>query len=288
MTSQLSWVDTQVNWSKSSKMMEFSKLFKLGFHPFHLVDKSPWPFLMSVSLMEVAINLIGVMASVSMYSHLVMSVVSCVLVTYQWWRDVIRESTFQGNHTSEVQSGLVLGVLMFISSEVMFFFSFFFGFFSSMLSPDVAIGCSWPPLGIQPLSFMMIPLLNTLLLLSSGVTITWSHHSLVGSSLTQSIWGLSLTLMLGVVFVGLQYIEYEESSFTMADSVFGSFFFMMTGFHGLHVIIGLMMIGVMTVRMLSLHFSPSHHLGFESAAWYWHFVDVVWMLLFISVYWLGS
>nr|YP_010133505.1 cytochrome c oxidase subunit III [Campanulotes compar]AYD72938.1 cytochrome c oxidase subunit III [Campanulotes compar] len=262
--------------------------FKSGFHPFHVVDLSPWPLVMSLSVFSLVLNLYHFLNLSGSVVWMIESFFSSILVSALWWRDVIRESTFQGHHSEEVQKGLVLGVLLFICSEVMFFFSFFFGFLFSALCPDIEIGESWPPLGIEPLNFMMVPLMNTLILLSSGVSITWSHHSIMEGDWKNSLFGMVITVFLGFVFSFLQYEEYFSCSFTMADSVYGSFFFLMTGFHGIHVIVGVLFIMVSLFRILVGHFSKSHHFGFEAAAWYWHFVDVVWLFLFVTVYWWGS
>lgn len=204
-----------------------------------------------------------------------------------WWRDVIREATYQGHHTLVVQKGLKIGMLWFIISEVCFFISFFWAFFHSALSPAVELGVVWPPVGIQALNPFEVPLLNTAILLSSGATVTWSHHALIAGNRKQAISGLLLTIILGVLFTALQALEYYEASFTIADSVYGSTFFVATGFHGLHVLIGTTFLTVCFVRMLKHHFTKWHHNGFEASIWYWHFVDYVWIFLFISIYWWG-
>nr|UTN43141.1 cytochrome c oxidase subunit 3 [Saemundssonia lari] len=263
-------------------------LFKNGFHPFHIVESSPWPILASLSLASVALNLYLWAIKVGLGLMAVVSVLSLIAVATMWWRDVVRESTFQGFHTLEVVKGLRLGVIMFILSEVMFFFAFFFAYFSLSLSPDIELGMQWPPKGINPVGFTGVPLLNTVLLLSSGVSITWCHHSIISKKGLQSKISLVITIILGTIFTGWQAFEYYEAPFTMADSVYGSLFFVMTGFHGIHVIVGSLFLLVGLIRLILGHFSPSHHLGFEASAWYWHFVDVVWLGLYLSVYWWGS
>nr|UTN43150.1 cytochrome c oxidase subunit 3 [Strongylocotes lipogonus] len=263
------------------------KEFKMGFHPFHLVSVSPWPLISSLSVTSMAVNFVSMMnkGGVMMF---IFSLVATSLVAFQWWRDVIRESTFQGRHTKKVYSGLSVGMILFIVSEVMFFFSFFFGFFSLFLVPSVELGGVWPPVGIQIISCYDVPLLNTIILLSSGVTITWMHHSILTSKSVDSLISGVLTLILGFVFVFFQFEEYSESSFTFSDSVYGSIFFLTTGFHGLHVMVGASFILVSLIRLSKGHFSRTHHFGFEAAAWYWHFVDVVWLYLFVFIYWVGS
>lgn len=211
-----------------------------------------------------------------------------LLVMYVWWRDVIREATYQGHHTLIVQRGLKWGMLLFILSEVCFFFSFFWAFFHSALVPNVELGAVWPPVGITPLNAFDVPLLNTAILLSSGATVTWSHHALISGDRRQAILGLIFTVVLGLVFTALQALEYYEAPFSIADSVYGSTFFVATGFHGLHVIIGTLFLLVCLFRLINHHFTKHHHNGFEASIWYWHFVDYVWIFLFCCIYWWGS
>lgn len=211
-----------------------------------------------------------------------------IVTSINWWRDVIREATYQGFHTSPTARGLRVGIILFIVSEVFFFFSFFWAFFHRSLRPSVEIGRVWPPAGIITLSPWGVPLLNTLVLLSSGVTVTWAHHSLLANSTPERVWALLFTILLGVYFTYLQACEYAETSFSISDRVYGAVFFVATGFHGAHVIIGTTFLAVCFFRTISLHFRDSHHLGFEAAAWYWHFVDVVWLFLYVSIYWWGG
>nr|APX40686.1 cytochrome c oxidase subunit 3 [Labidostomis lucida] len=256
-------------------------------HPFHLVDVSPWPILGAMGAMTMMIGLIQ-------WFHLLDNTLLLVgltinmLVSLQWWRDVAREGTFQGHHTLKVALGLRWGMILFIVSEVFFFISFFWSFFHSSLSPTIELGLLWPPKGIQTFNPLEIPLLNTMILLTSGLTVTWAHHSLMENNYNKALQGLALTVILGIYFTALQGFEYIEAPFTIADSVYGSTFFMATGFHGLHVIIGTTFLGVCLIRLYLNHFSSIHHFGFEAAAWYWHFVDVVWLFLYISIYWWGS
>jgi len=202
----------------------------------------------------------------------------------QWWRDVIREGTFQGLHTLKVQKGLQWGIILFITSEVLFFFSFFWAFFHSRLRPCLEGGAIWPPAGVSPFNPFGIPLLNTAILLRSGASVTYTHHRLLENEHVRAILRLGITICLGFYFTVLQAYEYYEASFSIADSVYGSTFFVATGFHGLHVIIGSSFLAACWGRLLLCQFSSSHHFGFEAAAWYWHFVDVVWLFLYISIY----
>nr|AEP27535.1 cytochrome c oxidase subunit III [Larinus turbinatus] len=256
-------------------------------HPFHLVDHSPWPLLGSLSMFSFMMGLIK-----WFHFHesnlLFLATLTNMLIMYQWWRDIVRESTFQGLHTMKVTMGLRWGMILFITSEIFFFLAFFWAFFHAALSPSIELGMNWPPKGINTFNPLEIPLLNTLILLSSGLTITWAHHSIMENDYNQSLQGLTLTVILGFYFTLLQLFEYKEAPFTIADSVYGSTFFMTTGLHGLHVIIGSTFLFICLIRLYYNHFSSTHHFGFEAAAWYWHFVDVVWLFLYISIYWWGS
>lgn len=193
-----------------------------------------------------------------------------------------------GHHTSQVISGLRWGIILFISSEVLFFFAFFWAFFHRSLSPVPELGCTWPPTRISPISAFSIPLLNTAVLLGSGVTVTWAHHAILENNHKNTTQALTLTVVLGAYFTALQLREYLEATFSIADRVYGSTFFVATGFHGLHVLIGSTFLLICLIRNIIHQFSVSHHFGFEAAAWYWHFVDVVWIFLFICVYWWGA
>jgi cytochrome c oxidase subunit 3 len=257
--------------------------------PYHLVEPSPWPILTSFALLSLTISAV-------MYFHgyengglllslgLILTLGGMIL----WFRDVITEGTYLGNHTKQVQRGLNLGFALFIASEVMAFFSIFWGFFHASLSPDVFVGSNWPPLGIDALDPFAIPLLNTLLLLSSGAFVTYSHHALINGNRSGALIGIILTIVLAILFTGLQAYEYMEAGFTFADSVFGTVFFASTGLHGLHVIVGTIFLTVGFVRLYLYHLTSDHHLGYEAAILYWHFVDVVWLFLFVSVYWWGG
>nr|AEH21231.1 cytochrome c oxidase subunit III [Himacerus nodipes] len=256
-------------------------------HPYHLVDYSPWPLTGSIGAMTLTSGMV-------MWFHMndmklyMLGITITLLTMIQWWRDITREGTYQGKHTIKVMMGLKWGMILFIISEVFFFISFFWSFFHSSLAPTPEIGMQWPPMGIMVFNPMQIPLLNTMILLCSGITVTWAHHSIMSNNYHQSSQSLLFTVLLGLYFTLLQGYEYMESSFTISDSIYGSTFFMATGFHGIHVIIGTTFLMVCLMRHLMCHFSKWHHFGFEAAAWYWHFVDVVWLFLYISIYWWGS
>nr|QPJ79441.1 cytochrome c oxidase subunit III [Gampsocleis gratiosa gratiosa] len=256
-------------------------------HPYHLVNPSPWPLTGAIGAMAMTMGMIKWFHQYD-NSLLFLGLTLIGLTMIQWWRDITREGTYQGLHTLPVSSGLRWGMILFIVSEVFFFISFFWAFFHSSLSPSVELGSMWPPLGIQPFNPLQIPLLNTTILLASGVTVTWAHHSLMEGNHSQATQSLFFTILLGIYFTILQAYEYFEAPFTISDAVYGSTFFVATGFHGLHVIIGTTFLLTCLVRHLMCHFSINHHFGFEAAAWYWHFVDVVWLFLYISIYWWGS
>nr|AOY39713.1 cytochrome c oxidase subunit 3 [Scolytinae sp. BMNH 1043001] len=253
-------------------------------HPFHLVDYSPWPLLGSFSTFIMLMGFIKGF-NYSEYNLLMMGMTANSIIMFQWWRDITRESTFQGAHTMKVCKGLRWGMILFITSEVFFFLAFFWAFLHSSLSPSMEIGLNWPPKGIDTFNPLEIPLLNTLILLSSGLTITWAHHSMMENNFTQTIFSLSLTIILGIYFSILQSLEYMEAPFSIADSAYGTTFFMTTGLHGMHVIVGTSFLTVCLIRLKNNHFSSIHHFGFEAAAWYWHFVDVVWLCLYLLMYW---
>ena len=259
------------------------------FFPFHLVDPSPWPILTSFSLLLMAVS--GVMCFHGFENGgklLSLGLILTLSVMVLWFRDVVTEGTMLGDHTTQVRRGLSIGFVLFVVSEVFAFLSIFWAFFHSSLSPDISLGNTWPPIGIIALDPFDVPLLNTLLLLTSGAFITWAHHALIQGNRKAAIYGTIITIIFAILFTGLQYFEYREAGFTMADSVFGSAFFASTGLHGCHVIVGTIFISVCLGRMIYYHLTDTHHVGFESAILYWHFVDVVWLFLFLSVYYWGG
>ena len=264
-------------------------------HLFHLVNPSIWPF---VTAFFVLLTVLGGVKSMHNYSNGgITFFTGLFLVTmsaYFWWSDIIVESKL--HHTSQVRDGLRLGMILFIISEVMFFFGFFWAAFSAILSPTVQIGSVWPPVGIETMSYTGIPLYNTILLLSSGAFITCAHHTLINSkkystkAISNSIINISfiVTLFLAICFTLFQAYEYSIADFHIHSGIYGSIFYLTTGFHGLHVLIGTIFLAVCYVRFLKREFTKKQHIGFESAVWYWHFVDVVWILLYIVIYWWGS
>jgi cytochrome c oxidase subunit 3 len=263
-------------------------------HDYHLVNPSPWPAVGAVSALLLAIGGITYMHSERAGSDLLWLVpgsIGIAITFYFWWRDVVREA-HTGYHTPVVQLHLRYGMILFIASEVMFFMAWFWAFFDASLNPDDPLQVArtaftqgeWPPAGTEVFDPWHLPLLNTLILLTSGTTVTWAHHSLLHNDRRGLIWGLVLTIALGLTFTGVQVYEYAHAAFSFGGGIFGSTFFMATGFHGFHVIVGTIFLIVCLFRAMRGHFTPQQHFGFEAAAWYWHFVDVVWLFLFFFIY----
>ena len=266
-----------------------NNIIKFQYFPFHLVDPSPWPILTSFSLLNLTIGAVLYMHGYNNGGYVL--TIGFILTTYVmilWFKDVVTEGTYLGHHTTEVKNVLMIGLILFIVSEVFAFISVFWAYFHSSLSPAIEIGGIWPPIGITPLDPFAIPLLNTFLLLSSGAFITYGHHALIAGNRKGAIDGVILTIILAVIFTALQYYEYSESAFTMSDSVYGSAFYASTGLHGLHVIVGTIFILVGFIRLINYQLTTSHHQGFEASILYWHFVDVVWLFLFVAVYFWGG
>nr|YP_010596814.1 cytochrome c oxidase subunit III [Stenocephus fraxini]WAK85073.1 cytochrome c oxidase subunit III [Stenocephus fraxini] len=253
-------------------------------HPFHMVEKSPWPLICSLNMLIMTTGFIK-WFHYKNYWMFIISLITMSISSYQWWRDITREATYQGLHSKEVYINLNWGMILFIISEIFFFLSFFWAYFHASLSPNIEIGMTWPPLGIKAFNPYHIPLLNTIILISSGASITWSHHSLINKKFNQTLISLMITITLGIYFSYLQKFEYTQSLFSISDSIYGSTFFLTTGFHGIHVIIGTTFLTVCLTRLVLKHFSYSHHFNFEAASWYWHFVDIIWLFLYISIYW---
>lgn len=276
-------------------------------HDYHLVDPSPWPLLGSIGAFIMAIGAIGFMQwnkgnelslvgiDVTGWGLLVVGLVVVMYTMYGWWRDTVRES-LAGHHTKVVSLHLRYGMILFIASEVMFFVAWFWAFFDASLFAGEAqqisrvevTGGHWPPDGIELFDPWHLPLFNTVILLLSGTTVTWAHHALLENDRKGLIWGLTLTVILGVLFSYCQMVEYSHASFSFSGHIYGATFFMATGFHGFHVIVGTIFLFICLLRALKGHFTPEKHFGFEAAAWYWHFVDVVWLFLFVVIYIWGS
>ena len=217
-----------------------------------------------------------------------LGVAAILIVMFFWWKDVIYESVIEKAHTKIAEIGLRFGMMLFIASEVMFFFAFFWAFFSASLFPTEAIGYVWPPENIETIPAFDLPFMMTMILLLSGCTVTWAHHAILEGDQKNMVKALGLTVLLGVAFLGFQIYEYTHVAFGFTEGIFPSTFFMATGFHGFHVFIGTVFLYVCYKRAKKGHFTADRHFGFEAAAWYWHFVDVVWLFLFVAVYWWGG
>jgi cytochrome c oxidase subunit 3 len=258
-------------------------------HFFHMVTPSPWPFFTATNVFFIALSAVMYMHGYSNGGvYLFIGLFNTIFIVSLWLRDVVREGTFEGMHTRIVQKNLKMGFALFIVSEIMFFFGFFWAFFHCSLAPAVEIGCIWPPVGIVPIYPYKLPLLNTIILLISGAYITVCHAALRAADAFSLYVFFGLTLGAAISFLCIQVYEYYTAAFAISDGIYGSVFYMLTGFHGFHVFMGAVFIFVCYLRALKGHFTTTHHVGFECAAWYWHFVDVVWLFLFIFVYCWGT
>ena len=263
-------------------------------HDYHLVNPSPWPFVGSLSAFILAVGAV-------LYFHdsgpwvMLIGLMGVLYTMVSWWRDVIIEAN-SGDHTPVVQLHHRYGMILFIASEVMFFVAWFWAYFDASLYPGEAIqfsrteltGGHWPPDGIETFDPWHLPLINTLILLTSGTTVTWAHHALLEDNREELKWGLILTVGLGALFTVFQVYEYQHAAFGFSGHIYGATFFMAPGFHGFHVIVGTIFLLVCLLRAMNGGFTPNQHFGFEAAAWYWHFVDVVWLFLFVVIYIIGA
>jgi len=286
-------------------------------HDYHLVDPSIWPLIASTGAFVMAVGAICWMRSaageplfgVKGPMLFIPGIMTIIASAFFWWRDVIAEAG-RGDHTPVVRLHLRYGMILFIASEVMFFVAWFWAYFDAALFPagvhtllnntelvglvtrNEVLGGHWPPQPAEGFKHVFdpwgLPLVNTLILLLSGVTVTWAHHALLKEQRGQLIAGLACTVALGALFTVFQAIEYGHAGFTYAGHIYGATFFMATGFHGMHVIIGTIFLLVCLFRAMGGAFTPKQHFGFEAAAWYWHFVDVVWLFLFACIYVWGS
>ena len=289
-------------------------------HDYHLVDPSPWPIVGSIAVFTMLAGAVlwmnkdyAAFAPLNGQPYIFVAGLALLIFMFVgWWRDVIQESVVKGNHTPVVKLHLRFGMVLFIASEVMFFVAWFWAYFNSAFFPhDVSIG-QWPPAGIVTLDPWHFPLLNTLILLTSATTVTWAHHALQHGDNKGTVQGLIITILLGMSFTCIQAYEYTHAPFTFGfngaalvpftdpahaslatgvgnlGAIYGSTFFMATGFHGFHVIVGTIFLIVCLIRAMQGQFTPERHFGFEAAAWYWHFVDVVWLFLFAWIYVWGA
>jgi cytochrome c oxidase subunit 3 len=266
--------------------------------PWHLVNPSIWPLLgaMAAGLMMAGavifmhkdkISIAGIPLNLGVAWPMI-GFFGVLAVMAVWWRDIIREAFVEKAHSAPVKIGFRYGMALFIASEVMFFFAFFWAYYSAALFPPQVLGGVWPPANIKTANPFDMPFFMTLILLMSGTTVTWAHAAIMNNNRRDAIKGLALTVALGVSFTVCQAIEYMHADFSLKSGMFGSTFFMATGFHGFHVIIGTIFLAVCLWRQIKGQFTADSHFGLIAAAWYWHFVDVVWLFLFVSIYVYGS
>ncbi len=278
-------------------------------HDYHIIDPSPWPLIGSIGAFVMAIGAIAfmrynaggevVLAGIDLanakYWILALGLLVVLYTMYGWWSATIKES-LEGHHTKVVSLHLRYGMILFIASEVMFFVAWFWAFFDASLYSGEAIqearvaftGGHWPPEGIEVLDPWHLPLYNTIILLLSGTTVTWAHHALLEDDRSTLKGMLFATVLLGIIFSFVQAYEYGHAAFTFSESIYGATFYMATGFHGFHVLVGTIFLIICLLRAMAGQMTPEKHFGFEAAAWYWHFVDVVWLFLFCAVYVWGS
>ena len=280
-------------------------------HDYHLLNPSPWPFVGSIGGLVLALGalmfFVSKKAGDPQLWYVLPGLVIVIITMFGWWRDVIKEEA-EGYQSPVVQLHFRYGMILFIASEVMFFVAWFWAYFDVALFPDDAVtyartvvtGGEWPPIpsaetGVPTLGYFGhtfepwgLPWVNTLILLTSGTTATWAHHAMLHDDRKGLVWGLACTVVLGLLFTSLQVYEYMHAGFGFSNHIYGSTFYMATGFHGFHVIVGTIFLLVCLFRALAGHFTPHKHFGFEAAAWYWQFVDVVWRFLFCSIYIWGA
>jgi cytochrome c oxidase subunit 3 len=258
--------------------------------PYFLPDPSPWPIVGALGAFLTVFGII-IAAHYGKYLILTLGAVTVLSTMFFWWRDVLREGWATGGHSAIVRLGQRYGMALFIASEVMFFVGFFWAYFNFLIFPDTQGNGQtvWPPTDVHTFDPFHLPFLNTMILLLSGTTVTWAHHSLIENDRKNLILGLGITILLGITFTVCQAIEYTHAPFKFnGGGVYSSTFFLATGFHGFHVIVGTLFLTVCWFRARAGQFTPQRHFGFEAAAWYWHFVDVVWLFLFTCIYWYGA
>lgn len=254
-------------------------------YSYHLVTNSPWPLTTSISVFSLLLgNILCFQNKIGGIELITLSLIGLIYSSYYWLKDIVIEGTYRGEHTKKVQQGLNIGFILFVVSEVCVFFGLFFAYFYNALVPAIEVGGLWPPIGITTLDYKAVPLFNTIILLCSGFSITACHNYILNKDYSKSFYYLFITILLGVVFIYFQYVEYFSSFFTISDSVFGSSFFLLTGCHGLHIIIGTTFLFFTLLRLALSHFSNHHHLQFTAAAIYWHFLDAVWLILYFVLY----
>ena len=260
-------------------------------HDYHILNPSIWPFIGSIAAFVMLFGAVVLFHSDNPWMFIA-GFVGVLFVMYVWWSDTVKENQV-GDHTPVVLIGLRYGFILFIMSEVMFFLAWFWSFFKHAMYPMGDMSPlqdgQFPPAGIEVFDPWHLPLINTLILLCSGAAATWAHHAIAHDEDRKSmVQGLVVAVGLGVLFTIFQAYEYQHAAFGFSGNIYGANFFMATGFHGFHVIVGTIFLAICMLRAMRGHFTKDQHLGFEAAAWYWHFVDVVWLFLFAAIYVWGS
>lgn len=254
------------------------------YHPFHIVTISPWPILNAIISWNIVSYILWRFSYHIKINFILINII-IIISAFLWWINIVKETTEQRSHSLLISNGLKLSIILFIVSEILFFFSFFWAYFHSRISPNIEIGINWPPIYINSFNPINVPLLNTIILVRSGISVTWAHNELIKINIKNSNYSLTITCILGIYFTILQTIEYIQAEFSISDSSYGRTFFVATGFHGIHVIIGTTFLSFSLYRNIKTKSNTHRILGFEIAAWYWHFVDIVWLFLYISIYW---
>ena len=258
-------------------------------HLFHLVNNSVWPFFVAFGGFFLVSGLGFFMHRIPYgFFFLSFGFIFLLICAYYWFNEVIKEAVIEGYHTKVVRIGLKNGFYLFLTSEIMLFFGFFWAFFHSSICPAVEIGHHWPPYGIFIIKTWHYPFYNTLLLIISGFAVTWTHQAMALGNFKNCIDGVLTAIFLGLIFIILQSIEYYEADYSIIDGVYGSVFYMLTGLHGSHVIIGIIFLIICFLRLISNHFTTQHYMGLIFAIWYWHFVDIIWIIVFLTVYFWGN
>jgi len=258
-------------------------------HLFHILEPNYYPIQLSIGIFFFVSGLAFSMHNIDNGIILFyLGIILIILISIFWFLEIFMEATTLGFHTKIVKSGLKKGFILFIASEIMLFFGFFWAFFHSALNPSIELGAIWPPAGLDLIPVKFFPLFNTLILIISGFSVTWVHRGVAIGSFKESIDGFLITILLGFLFILLQGLEYYEATFNLEDGVYPSIFFMLTGLHGCHVIVGVIFLIVCFISLLFNHYLTSHYLRLVFAIWYWHFVDIVWIILFLTLYCWGS
>lgn len=263
-------------------------------HPYHIVRPSVWPLVGSIAAGILAMGAVLFMHDVKVRAFdfgvkgIAIGFISVLAVMFFWWKDIIFETITEKVHNKITEVSMRYGMSLFIASEVMFFVAFFWAFFNGAFFPTEAIGFVWPPTSIEIVPAFGLPFMMTMILLLSGCTVTWAHHAILEGNQEHAVQALGYSVFLGAFFLCFQIYEYGHVTFGFTEGIYPSAFFMATGFHGFHVLVGTIFLAVCWFRAMKGHFTKENHFGFEAAAWYWHFVDVVWLFLFVAVYWWGN